>query len=909
MDANGTRYHLLLGERDFASRRDVGQPIGARGEVAPGPGLVFDAERGELTLRPERFRFVASKGDRPVTLEDRRGAAADRYGNWYWIDDDRQTIRVQSSHGGPASVLWPVPAAPGSVPDGEFRPAASAETAPAPPLAGLTVTAHHYLVAGSLAPAGLLIFDLHAGGPPMTLLWPAGVPFDPFDLAARSDGGLFVLDTRGRRLWHLDRRFGIVPRLPPSPLPAPPSDFGPVGAAPSRTAQGPGPVTLADAWPLADSQPISVEALPDGSALVLDRPDDVGPSQVRRYQDGAPTGVWALWLTDDGASPAPLVAHDMVFVEADAVMGNLFVSSANGNQSFAFRVFADGSLRARPELDYYPMRLHAGKALAASGRVPSYDFSGGFVPLVAQRQARYLREATMVTRVFDGKEPGCVWHRLFLDVCLPAGAAIEVASRAADEEAELSTAAFLPEPTPRRRREGAELPALAAEGRGQEETYETLFQRARGRFLELRLTFRGNGATSPHLRSLRVYYPRFSYLERYLPAVYREDRDSASFLDRFLANVEGTLTVLEDKIASVQLLLDPRTAPPGALDWLASWLGVVFDAGWDERRRRLFLGHAMTFFQARGTMRGLAMALRLALDDQPDESIFDCTCDVSRQPIRIVERFRARGLSPAALGDPSPGPELQALPVDAPWTLTQPGSVLSAQFRQAMVAASVPVDAQAVFPTVAPADAAAREVWRLVAGSTLGFVPSAAGHSDQRAFQEFLARRYRTVDRMNAAHGTSVQTFAAVTLPTTLPGDGAPLRDWYQFEATVLPLRRSAHQFTVVLPVPPGRSASEQAAKVDRARLVIEREKPTHTVFDLKFYWNMFRVGEARLGLDTLVDLGGRAPELTPPFVLDSGRLAEGYLAPRPPQDAALTERFVVGATGIVESTEHRSDT
>src|SRR5207253_1878580 len=130
----------------------------------------------------------------------------------------------------------------------------------------------------------------------------------------------------------------------------------------------------------------------------------------------------------------------------------------------------------------------------------------------------------------------------------------QVWSRAAENEDELSRTSWQTEPPLVRRANGSELPFAPVPTSSNRGTFELLLQNARGRYLQLQLRLTGNGRVSPRLHALRIYYPRFSYLEHYLPAVYREDAASASFLDRFLANFEGTNTAIEDRIAAAQML-------------------------------------------------------------------------------------------------------------------------------------------------------------------------------------------------------------------------------------------------------------------------------------------------------------------------------------------------------------------
>ena len=85
---------------------------------------------------------------------------------------------------------------------------------------------------------------------------------------------------------------------------------------------------------------------------------------------------------------------------------------------------------------------------------------------------------------------------------------------------------------------------------------DCLVQSGPGRYLWLRLTFNSNGSDSPELRSLKVFYPRVSYLQ-YLPAVYQEDENSRLFLERFLSIFQSEFDDLDRKIDGIWQLFNP----------------------------------------------------------------------------------------------------------------------------------------------------------------------------------------------------------------------------------------------------------------------------------------------------------------------------------------------------------------
>jgi phage tail-like protein len=776
IDVNGTRHHLILGRDDWMRA------------ASEGPRLwEYNEGREVVQLQAEIYAFARrGKLAEALDVDARRGGARDSYGHWYWIEADEAgeptRIMARWAQASEAEVLFPLPPELCPVPDDIFRPAAADEPAEPEPLAGLAVTTGGYLVAGSPTTGSLLVFDLYAlDGGYVRVRLPAlpDAPAEltvPFDLAALPDGGLLVLDTVHKLVWVLDHSF--------RPLPAgttPKGDlltFQPKRGSARREHTTPPvePITLTET-----DHPVAIEPLPDGSFWILDTPsDDTLPSILWRYAlDGrfAPQFIQLLTanLVDDDADDLDLQqirGYDIAYLPDLDSRGNalstglLFVADISGTQAYGLRADVSGDLRLRIERRYYPLRSFSGVGLVGvwSAGEAYYHQGARWLPIKALPQMRYEEEARLILPALDGRDPGCVWHRLCLDACIPPETDVQVETRAAETEADLIWQPWIAQPRLYLRPAGSEIAYytlwsdddLFDEDTG---TWEVLFQQTQGRYMQMRLTLVGNGRSTPALRALRAHYPRFSYLRAYLPAVYHQDPASMQFVENYLANPEGILTTLEGLIAQVQVFMDVRTVPADAVDWLANWLGLALEPGWSDYQRRLLIAHAPYFFLRRGTLPGVLQAIILAVYPQLGPDIF--RDDINCTTIRVVERFLTRTQPGITAGDPT----------DPDLTIT--GDVL--------------------------ADAKAR------------------------------AHRF------------------VVLLPTTLPDDTQRL--------------------------------------VER---IVELEKPAHTSFVVKQFWALFRVGEVRLGIDTVLGQGGRF-EL---FRLGETALAEGILGAAYPE--TLTTRTVI---------------
>jgi phage tail-like protein len=565
-----------------------------------------------------------------------------------------------------------------------------------------------------------------------------------------------------------------------------------------------------------------------------------------------------------------------------------------------------------------------------------------WLPLTAMPRPGYREKGQLTLPVFDGKSLRCTWHRLFLDAYIPPGTRVMVESFAADQPDQVpGEDDWKSEPSLYCRGNGSELPYYnffsseneLPEGKG---TWELLFQEARGRYLHLRLNITGPGNMTPYLYALRVYYPRFSYLQEYLPAIYRDINqyppqyreevekggEFVPFLERFLANMEGFYTVLEGRIAQAQALFDVDITAKEYLDWLASWFGVIPDPAWDDARRRLFLRHAIELFNQRGTPSGLIRAIRLAIDPCPDDTLFeedvlDCNCQKAVGfSVRIVEEFLTRTHPGVIYGDPTDiiGPGLSL--ADEPWTPEMGAEPLHQRYRDYLGQKYKNIHAlnqawerknsdqynqfnEILLPPIKPGDKSETEVkdWLGFLETSIGFsyAPVNAGdYSHQLAYQKFLARRYQQVGSLNKAYQWTTSTnkldsLAKIALPEEMPSGGQRLKDWIKFVSQVLAIKENAHRFIVLVPMEPDMDLETRQQRLEQVKRIVEIEKPAHSYFQVKPYWALFRVGSARLGMDTLPGIGSRYTAL----LLGKNALAQSYLAASHPWD--VKDRRVLG--------------
>ena len=402
--------------------------------------------------------------------------------------------------------------------------------------------------------------------------WPARRRLRARSISRRGrGGGVWLLDRPRRRYWALDRHF-----VPSMTLGATPLDTIDPGTARrfSAARAGAGPphrarVDVPCAGVRLDAiDPVAIEGAAGRQLLILDRRaggaraccttasiDAFGAAAVAPAVRLSTPTTWCSLPPTTRATPRGQALRG-VARRQPGVRASTSTRRRTGCSPLRStdRVLPDAPVRRQ--------------GLIAAARHALYDFVDGWIPLVAAATAALCgAPATLLTPPFDGREPDCVWHRLMLDACIPPDdVACRCRTRAADDEVgarESTRVAARARSVPAARRLGAARSCRTAARRAATGTWELLFQRARGRYLQVELTLAGNGRATPRLRALRAYYPRFSYL-RTLPARGLSRGRDLGVVPRSLPRQRRRASTRRSRIAlrRSQMLFDVRSAPP-----------------------------------------------------------------------------------------------------------------------------------------------------------------------------------------------------------------------------------------------------------------------------------------------------------------------------------------------------------
>ncbi|MEH1983835.1 MAG: phage tail protein [Nostoc sp.] len=225
---------------------------------------------------------------------------------------------------------------------------------------------------------------------------------------------------------------------------------------------------------------------------------------------------------------------------------------------------------------------------------------------VLRREQQFLRQKYQelptgsFKTVFDSTIPDQQWHKFILEGEIPQNTQIKVYYSITDSKWQPAEPYFEPliNPSDALIRGNKEIPS------------------PKGRYLHLKVEFIGTEHQTPILKSLRVVFPRLSYL-RYLPAVYQEDEESRDFLERFLSLFETFLGKLEGDIDHIVRYFDADVVGEDFLPWLSTWLAIATDDNWTQEQLRNLIRKAPQLYKQRGTREGIAATVELFTGDRP----------------------------------------------------------------------------------------------------------------------------------------------------------------------------------------------------------------------------------------------------------------------------------------------------
>ena len=229
-------------------------------------------------------------------------------------------------------------------------------------------------------------------------------------------------------------------------------------------------------------------------------------------------------------------------------------------------------------------------------------------------------EGYFFSGILDSREKQTQWHRLVTDADTAEDTSIRLWVYAGEErtflrgDEKVDIGGLLEDSSvPPGEKQRLLLPYLV---KSASDPGDILLHEVQGRYVWLCIRLAAQGAVSPAVRKVKVFFPKNTWL-RYLPEVYQQDKKSASFVERYLGIFQSLYQDMEEKISLTPKYLDPDAVQGDFVKWLASWIGVEDTYLWNESQLKYLLRHGMELYRIRGTVRYMKEMVKLFTGKTP----------------------------------------------------------------------------------------------------------------------------------------------------------------------------------------------------------------------------------------------------------------------------------------------------
>lgn len=138
----------------------------------------------------------------------------------------------------------------------------------------------------------------------------------------------------------------------------------------------------------------------------------------------------------------------------------------------------------------------------------------------------------------------------------------------------------------------------------------------KGRYMWFILEMINYSEKPAFVKDLKIEFPKKSFTE-YLPEIYQKDVGQDFFLQRFVGVFQSLYLDLDDNIANVPRIFDPKTASNEFLNCLVELMSLPHASLWGEEKLRKVLQEVISLYKIKGTLGAISRVVELYTGEIP----------------------------------------------------------------------------------------------------------------------------------------------------------------------------------------------------------------------------------------------------------------------------------------------------